>query len=693
MSESAFFQDLAVLTAVAGLVAVVFQKLRWPKVIGYLLAGMLLSRHMWGTSFFEDEASIQTVGRLGIVFLMLTLGLEFSAGALKKTRGVSGPMAFIDTVVMLWIGYTVGRRVFGWTSVQSLFLGAAICDSATTLLAKTIDEMKWTSRPFVKYVISASILEDVMCVGVIALVTGVASGGGISAGAVGLSLGSLAVFFVCTVVIGLILVPRLLNAVSAAGSDEALLLTLLGCCFFVSWVAYKLDFSLALGAFLMGVIGSSSVARRRLLKISDPLRSMFAAVFFVTIGCLVDPRACIADIGTIVLLSLVVVCGKGLNCFTVSLLTGQSLKTSVQTALGLAQIGEFAYMVALLYMTVTGDSASSLYQITVGVSLVTTCLSPALLRLSDPAGDWVESRTPRRVKEWLRQYNVWLARLRTAFVPGETTARVRRNLAILAVYWVLIFAFSVTASMLDGHDWSMLSRFFDTHKKAFFSLAVNIAFLALLKPIWTAGGRLGDDVGTLLLAGSRLSGSEAWQKAVRHMARSFAMMAVVAVTVCEMFMLDVNLLPEETSVRIGIAVALAIALPLAGRFLWPAVAAAGRHFNEALEAEERMSEKPEMFELSMPVDRYLRMRIPRTSSAAGTTIGALDVRARTGASIVSVSRGGAIVGNPGADWRLEPADEIAAIGDPVQLAALKALIGSAPEGGGLSRPGDAECTE
>ncbi|MBP3404589.1 MAG: cation:proton antiporter [Kiritimatiellae bacterium] len=315
MTESLFFQDLAVLMAVAGLVSIVFEKLKWPKVIGYLFAGILMSRHTWGGSFIADEGSIQTIGQLGIVFLMLTLGLEFSAGSLKKVKGVSGPMAAVDTIVMIWLGYTVGRRIFGWSSVQSLFLGAAICDSATTLLAKTIDEMKWSKRPFVRYVISTSILEDVICVGVIALITGVANGAGFSLGAVGLSLGSLAVFFICTVVLGMIFVPRLLNTVSKNGSDEALLLTLLGCCFFVSWVAYKLEFSLALGAFLMGVLGSSSMARARLLKLADPLRSMFAAMFFVSIGLLVNPEMCFANIGTILLLSFGRHFGKGHELF------------------------------------------------------------------------------------------------------------------------------------------------------------------------------------------------------------------------------------------------------------------------------------------------------------------------------------------------------------------------------------------
>ena len=675
MTESALFQDLAVLMAVAGLVAVIFHRLRWPKVIGYLLAGVLMGRYSWGGSFLADEMSIQTIGQLGIVFLMLTLGLEFSAGALKKVKGVSGPMAFVDTVVMIWIGYTVGRRIFGWSSVQSLFLGAAICDSATTLLAKTIDEMKWTGRPFVKYVISTSILEDVMCVGVIALVTGVANGKGLSFGEVGWSLGALAMFFVCTVVLGMILVPRLLNVVAKSNNDESLLLTLLGCCFFVSWVAYRLDFSLALGAFLMGVIGSSSVARRRLLNLAAPLRSMFAAVFFVTIGCLVNPAVCWANIGVILLLSLVVMGGKGFNCFVISVLTGQPLKAAVQTAFGLAQIGEFAYMVALLYMTATGDTASPMYQIVVGVSLVTTCLSPLMLRLSDPVGDWVERRMPARANRWLAQYNVWLQRIRAAAVPGETTSRVRKSLVYLGVFWVLIFAFSVIASMLDGYDWSRFSVFFNEHKKAFFSLALNLVFLAFLKPIWTAGRHLGDDVGLLLLAGTRFSGGETWRKAIRHTARNFTLLAVSSVTLFEIFMIDVNFLPEETSVRIVLAVVLAIAIPVAVRYLWPAMSAAGVQFNEALEAEARMAEKPEPLVFSMPRDRYLKVLLPETSPAIGLTIKALDIRAKTGASVVSVTRNGEKSGNPGADWCFAPGDEVEAIGEPRQLSSLKDLLG------------------
>lgn len=660
--------------SVAGVIAIVFQKLKWPKVIGYLFAGILMSRHTWGGNFLADEASVQTIGQLGIIFLMLTLGLGFSASSMKKVKGISGPMALFDSVIMIWLGYTVGTKVLNWGTVQSLFLGAAICDSATTLLAKTIDEMGWGNRRFVKYVMATSVLEDVLCVGVIALITGVAGGNSLSLGAAGLSLGALAVFFISTVVIGMIAVPKLLNTVAKTG-DEALLLTLLGCCFFVSYIAYTLDFSIALGAFLMGVLGAASEARERLIRLIEPLRSMFAAVFFVTIGCLVNPAVCMDNIGTILIISMVVICGKAFNCFSMSLLTGQSIKPSVQTAFGLAQIGEFAFMVALLYQTATGDGKSPMYQIVVAVSLITTCLNPLMLKISDPAGDWAERRVPKRMKKWLNQYHTWFERIRNATVPSEASRRIRKNILLLAVYLVLIFAFSVIASMLSALDWSRFSAFFNLHKKAFFCLAANLAFITLLKPIWTAGRRLGGEVGTLLLTGVPFKITNIWRKSVIHAGRNFTLLVITVITAGEIIMLNVNLLPEETEVRIGIVAALLVSLPLAYRYFWPAVSSAGAEFKSALETEARMSEQPASLVFTLPGDHYAKFTITAASPAVGMSIKSLNIRAKTGASVVAVLRNGERNRNPGAEWIFEIGDEAEIIGNPKELAEVKDLLG------------------
>ena len=195
MTESVFFQDLAVVMAIAGLAALAFSRFGWPKVFGYLAVGILMNGYTWGGSFLGDVQSVRTLSQLGIVFLMLTMGLEFSTSDMKRIKNVTVPTALIDTVVMVWLGYMVGSRIFGWGLVPSLFLGVAICDSATTLLAKMIGELGWARRPFVKYTLGTSVCEDMLCVGLIALVTGIANGRGMSLGAVGLSMGGLLLFF------------------------------------------------------------------------------------------------------------------------------------------------------------------------------------------------------------------------------------------------------------------------------------------------------------------------------------------------------------------------------------------------------------------------------------------------------------------------------------------------------------------
>ncbi|MBQ1429566.1 MAG: cation:proton antiporter, partial [Kiritimatiellae bacterium] len=479
MSEGAFLQDLAMLMAVAGSVSLLFARFKWPKVVGYIMAGVLLSRHTWGGSFLLDESSVQTAGQLGIVFLMFSMGLGLSTTQLKRVGNVAMPTALLDTVMMMWLGYTVGHRFLGWGTVPSLFLGAAICDSATTLLAKIIGEMGWEGRSFVRYALGTSVCEDIVCVGVMAVIAGVANGGGVDVSLAVRSMGGIAVFFIATFVFGLVLVPRLLTSVAKRGDDEALLLTLLGCCFFVTYVAYRLDYSFALGAFVVGVLGASSEARPRLERLVSPLRNMFAATFFVSVGLLVNPAECWAHLPAILGISALVVFGKFLNCTVGALACGTGLKTSVQMGMSLAQTGEFAYMAALLYVTITGDAEKPLYQVAVGVSLLTTILNPLMIKSSDRFGTWVEENCPARLAKALAAYRGAIERYRTSGADARRRS-VRRQVLQLAVAAVLVFAASVGFSMLESRDWSRLSVFFESHKRLFFALAMNAVIATVL---------------------------------------------------------------------------------------------------------------------------------------------------------------------------------------------------------------------
>ncbi|MBR2982045.1 MAG: cation:proton antiporter [Kiritimatiellae bacterium] len=669
MTESALIQDLAMMMAIAGLVSVLFAKLKWPKVIGYIFAGILMSRHTWGGSFLADENSVQTIGQLGIVFLMFTLGLGFSTSEMKKLKNVTVPTAIFDTVVMTYLGYTVGTKLLGWGAVESLFLGAAICDSSTTLLAKVIDEMKWSSRRFSKYVVGTSVCEDIICIGIIALITGVAAGNA-SFAAVGKSLGGLFVFFLATIFFGLVLVPRLLDSVARRHDDEALLLTLLGCCFFVTWIAFKLNFSLALGAFLVGILGASSDVRRRLHELADPLRSMFAAVFFVSIGLLVNPASCWENLPVILGLSALVMIGKGCNCFLGGLISGESLKTSVQMGFSLAQIGEFAYMVALLYLSTTNDSESQMYQIVVGVSLLTTVLNPVMIRLSDPAGDRVEKHCPARLARWLGNYREFMAKFHGSGA-SRSAAAIRKALIELVVIAVIELAIVITVSMMGRYDWSEFSEFFERNDRIFLCLGANVIMLAMFAPVLRIARTLGGALGDMLVN----PGASRWQQAVHNVVNHLAAIVIVGGSFVWMVMLNVPIQPSQTWAKCAVYGVLAVAAIAGWRFFSKAGHRAFQRFDEAAKADERRSAEPRQILFSVPEDAVHKLTLTDASPAIGATVVTLNIRAKTGASVVSVIRDGKTVRNIGAEWEFRIGDTLVVMGDAHQLAALKDLLG------------------
>ena len=670
MSEGAFFRDLALLMSAAGLSAALFSRLGWPKVIGYILAGALMSEHTLGVSLFRDPQSISTVGQLGVVFLMFSMGLSFSAKEMKKIRAVALPAAVLDTVVMIWLGYTVGTRVFGWSAVESAFLGVAMCDSATTLLAKVIDEMGWGNRPFAKYVLGTSLCEDIICVGAIAVVTGFATGGGMSASAFAGSLGWLAVFFLAVLVFGMVLVPRLLLSVSSRKDDEALALTLLGVCFLVSFLAYHFNFSLALGAFLVGIIGSTSDVRERLAALVDPLKSMFAATFFVSIGLLVDPSALWASKTAILVVSLVVVVGKLFNITFASLLAGVDVRTSVQNGFALAQIGEFAFMVAILYAGIVNDTSIPMFQIAIGASLLTTLLNPWMIRLSGPAGELAERLVPERFRVFLDAYRAWLAKIGAS--EGSPAFRRLKFAAIrLGVYAVLMFAVASACTLLYRIDYAGLSEFFERHDQIFFFCLANLFCVAML-PLWTGSARPLADAVTALLCGE---GTSRWQLAIQPLVRFVAFAAVFILFLAEWGAIAVSIAPAKgPSLWIGIAV-----IVLVGIFGWRHMVKAGhrasKRLHEALTAEERREGLKRTMTVTIPEGTISEVVIPATSPAIGGTVVTLNVRAKTGASVVSVVRGGKTTRNIGPEWEFRAGDRIVALGDHKQIAALKDLMG------------------
>jgi len=671
MSEDSFIQNVAVLTVLAGIVAVVFSRFKWPKVLGYIGVGVLMNEYTWGGSFLTDDSALQVIGQLGIIYLMLMMGLGFSTSQVKRMKAVAIPVSLIDTIVMTWLGYTVGTKCFGWGTVPSLFLGVAICDSATTMLAKVIDELKWGGKPFVRYALGTSVCEDIICVALIAVVTGVANGKGISLLAAGSSLGGLMVFFLAVFVFGMILIPRLLASVEKARDDEALLLAFVGCGCFVSWMALKLNFSVALGAFLVGVIGASSDVHKRLGELIMPLTSLFSAMFFISIGLLVDPAACLRHLPTVIALSAVVIAGKSVNCTFGALLSGQSIKTSVQMGLSLAQIGEFAFMVAILYVGLTGDKSCPMFEIVIAVSVLTTLLNPMLIRLSEPVGKWVENHMPSRTIRHIKTYRGFVAKLQSSQHEVELHRIVRTGAIQLGVIGILNFAVAVAFTLLEQWDFSEFSSFCNDNKRFIFCLLVNLFITAMLVPVIRIGRTLGRAF-ALTLVGTE---ETKWHQAMRHAISLAVVIAAALLLFCEMSMINVNLAPEEPWERWTIRGILLLAAVFGWRVFVKAVDRAHTRFVEALGAEERREKIVQMMTFSVPEDHVSRLEIDLASPAVGTTVFSLNIRAKTGATIVAIERNDTELRNIGPDTEIQVGDVLVAVGDGRQIAALKDLLG------------------
>ena len=670
MPEAVSFQDAAMLLFVAGAAAIIFSRLGWPKVIGYILAGVLMNEYTWGGSFLRNAAEAKVAGQFGVVFLMFGMGLSFSAKDMKKVRSVALPAAVIDTAVMIWLGYTVGVKFFGWSDVQSVFLGVAICDSATTLLAKVIDEMGWSRRQFSKYVLGTSVCEDIICVGAIAVATGFAQGRGMSAGALATSLWWLLVFFLTVLVFGFVLIPRLLKSVAKRKDDEALLMTILGTCFLVVYFADKHHFSAALGAFLVGLIGASSDVRAKLGQLVDPIKFNYSAVFFVSIGLMVDPQALWHFLPQILIVSAVVIVGKLANNFLASLATGCDIKTSVQIGFSLAQIGEFAFMVAILYAGLVDDAENPMFQIAVGASLLTTILNPLMIRMSDPVGDFVVQKTPERFRQWLANYHAWLEKIRSS---SESPAYMllRASAIKLGIYAVLMLSVSVACRQLENFDYSRFSTFVEENDRVIFFFIANFFSLSLMPLVVFASRALGDEIVELLAS----DGSAKWRAASRQLIRYVVLVAVVSLFFAEWTAINLSILPTDVKLQ-SVSGALILGVGVLGwRFFVKAGRRATQRFQEALTAEERREGLVRTMTVSVPEGTIQRLKLPATSPAVGGTVVTLDIRAKTGASVVAVYRKGEIHRNIGPEWEFAIGDVLVAIGDQPQIAALKDLLG------------------
>src|SRR5688572_4666874 len=405
MHSVTFLQDLAVVMIVAGLVTVLFHRFKQPVVLGYILAGVIIGPHTPPFPLIHDRETIDTLAELGVILLMFSLGLEFSLRKLTQVGAAALIAAVMEILLLFWVGYEIGR-FFKWTNMDSIFLGAMLSMSSTTVIIKVLTELGKMKERFSQLIFGILIIEDILGIAMIALLSGIAMTGSLSVGDVGMTLGKLGIFLVAVLVVGLIAVPRLIAYVARFKSNEMLLITVLGLCFGVSLLAVKLGYSVALGAFVIGAIIAEAREVHRIETLVEPVRDMFSAIFFVAIGLLIDPRVLVDYWLPILVITLAVVLGKVATCSFGAFLGGNDNRTSLRVGMGLAQIGEFSFIIASLGLTLNVTS-KFLYPIAVAVSALTTLLTPYLIKSSDRIVGWFDRVAPKPVLNYLDLYTAW----------------------------------------------------------------------------------------------------------------------------------------------------------------------------------------------------------------------------------------------------------------------------------------------
>jgi len=677
----AFLQDLATVMLIAGGVTVLFHRLRQPVVLGYIIAGVIIGPHTPPYVLVHDQGTIHVLAEIGVVFLMFSLGLEFSLRKLRQVGATAFIAALLEIATLLAVGYGIGRA-FGWSLMDSLFLGALISISSTTIIIKALAELGKIKEGFAQIIFGILIVEDLLGILLIALLSGIAMTGTLAPLEVLEAAGRLAVFLVVALVLGLLLVPRLLRYVAGFHSDEMLLVTVLALCFGGSLLAVKLGYSVALGAFTIGAVIAESRDLGRIEHLTAPIRDMFAAVFFVAIGLLIDPKLLLEYAVPISIITVVVVLGKVTTCTAGTLLAGHDTRTSLLVGMGLAQIGEFSFIIASLGETLRVTSAF-LYPVAVAVSAVTTLLTPYLIRSAPVAAARLDRVMPAPVAEGLDLYRGWVMRLGHALERNVARRVVWRMLSVMLVNLLLIAAAFIAAAFvarLLPADYDTLGWIGGRRGIVWFGtlLLTLPLYVATLRKLQALGMFLAE-----LTLGQRAvgEGPATGQTVVRHL----IVAAGVVVFALATSVVSATLLPPA---KVGATMLVVVAV--AAALLWrPSI----RVYSRAQIALHDVLTRPvaEHHEEPDGLRAFLReaqlevVSLDAAAPASGRLISELALRSRTGASVVGIDRGEDTVVNPGPDEELRAGDNVLLLGSAAQRAAAHRLLtGRDREGKGAS---------
>ena len=672
-----FLANLAMVMGVAALTTWLFQSIRQPVVLGYILAGLIIGPHLQ-IPLVADEETVHTLSQMGVILLMFGIGLEFRLRKLRRVGPTVGLVAVLEVAVMIWLGYSCGR-LFGWGGRASLFAGAAVAISSTTIIAKAFEGRAIAPR-LREIVLGVLIFEDLIAILVIAVLTTVAAGRGLTAGALVFAGARLLAFLAGLVIVGLLVVPRFIRSVVALERPETTLVASVGVCFGTSLLALRFGYSVALGAFLAGVLVAESGAAAAIEHLVAPVRDMFAAIFFVAVGMQIDPRLVAHGWLPILVLSAVVTAGKiagvGLGVF----LTGNGIRTGVQAGMSMAQIGEFSFIIAGLAVS-SRVADSSLYVVAVAVSALTTLMTPRLIAASGPFAAWIDRKLPPRLQTFASLYGAWVDRLRSAGERRPARSRTRRLVRLLVIDAASLVGTIIATSLWLAEVTRMIARVTGLGP-AIARLGVIGAASLLAAPLVVGIVRISRGLGSQL-ALDALPASAPGRTDLAAAPRRVLVLALQLGCMLLVGAVVIALTQPFMPLYVG-ATILVAAMIGAGFFFWRGAGNLQGHVRAGAEiiAEALSKEEPDAQndELALARDALDGLGTPTPlpiragSPAIGRSLRQLNLRGVTGATVLAIRRRQGELVLPGPDDVLAEGDVLALSGSLDALAAAGELL-------------------
>ena len=656
-------QDLALILVVAGFVTLIFKKLKQPLVLGYIVAGFLVSPHMPYTMSVVDQGDIQTWADIGVIFLLFSLGLDFSIKKILK-MGAS-PIIAACTIIfsMMVLGVIVGHS-FGWKEMDCIFLGGMVAMSSTTIIYKAFSDMGLTQQGFASTVMSVLILEDILAIVMMVMLSTVASGNSPDGVQLLGSIMKIGFFLVLWFVVGLFAIPLFLRSVRKILNSETLLIVSLGFCCLMAVISTQVGFSAAFGAFVMGSILAETIEADKIIRLVDPVKNLFGAIFFVSVGMLVKPQVIVEYAIPILLLVITILIGQALFGTLGYLLGGQTLKNAMRCGFSMAQVGEFAFIIATLGKSL-GVISEFLYPVVVAVSVITTFLTPYMIRAAEPCYNVLIKHLPKR---WVRR----LTHIQTNNA-GESAST--NNL------WKVLMKKMIFNTLIYG----ILSA---AVIAIMFSAALPICRNLSIK--WTGSHWIGNAVCgflTILFIAPFLRSivmkqnhSEAFKelwtdRRINRLPLTATILARVLIALSFIFYICNYLTRFKNALMIAVAVGLLI-LMLLSRWLKKRSITLERLFIQNLqsrdiEAQKQGKKKPLFANHLIDRDIHIaNLELPDDSLWAGKTLYSLKLRNRFGVHISSILRGSKHINIPNGGTILFPGDKLQAIGNDEQLTKL-----------------------